>query len=140
MRTNEERQQLIHRRTVEIQRERRKKQQNMISGIGVMLCLLLIIGVGYYMSGMSGKTSVASAEKINYATGMASMLGHYNALGYICIGVLSFALGVCVTVVLYRLRKMEEHRYKAEEYGKSEKKYIDEQAKKCGSGEKRNEF
>lgn len=122
MRTNEERQQLIHRRTVEIQRERRRKQQNMIGAASVMLCLVLIIGVGYTLSGMTNQVFIAKAS---YATGVASMLGQYKALGYICIGILSFVLGVCVTVLLYRLRKMEEHRRKAEEYKYSEKSGAD---------------
>ena len=134
MRTNEERQQLIRRRTVEIQREQRRKRQNIISGTGVVLCLLLIIGVGYRLSGMSGQVSSA---KINYAAGMASMLGNYDALGYICIGILSFVLGICVTVLLYRLRKMEEHRCKAEEYKQSERK--DKQIHRGKSGENRDE-
>ena len=47
------------------------------------------------------------------------MLGNYEALGYICMGILAFALGVCVTILLYRLRKAEEHRKKAEEYKQS---------------------
>lgn len=147
MRTNEERQQLIHRRTVEIQRERRRKKQNIIAGTGIGLCLLFIVGVGGWMSDMSGQISVA---KIDYATGMASMLGHYEALGYICIGILSFALGVCVTILLYRLRKMEEHIYKEEKYKKEkykEEKYkqlkrncADQQEKKYKNGEEENEF
>lgn len=33
MRTNEERQQLIHRRTLEIQREQQKKRERVISGL-----------------------------------------------------------------------------------------------------------
>lgn len=122
MRTNEERQQLIHRRTVEIQRERRRKQQNVIGAAGVILCLLLIVGVGYTLSGM---TNQAFTAKVSYATGMASMLGQYKALGYICIGILSFVLGICVTVLLYRLRKLEEHRCKAEEYKHTEKSGAD---------------
>lgn len=44
------------------------------------------------------------------------MLGHYEALGYICMGVLAFALGVCVTVLLYRLRRVEEHKRRTREY------------------------
>lgn len=35
MRTNEERQQLIHRRTLEIQREQQKKRERVISGSGM---------------------------------------------------------------------------------------------------------
>lgn len=107
MRTNEERQQLIHRRTLEIQREQQKKRER------------VIIGIGCLMPEVTKQASVSGA-KTNYTTGMASMLGNYEALGYICMGILAFALGVCVTILLYRLRKAEEHRKKAEEYKQSQ--------------------
>ena len=58
----------------------------------------------------------ASVGNIDYTMGTASMLGHYEALGYICMGVLAFALGVCVTVLLYRLRRVEEHKRRTREY------------------------
>ena len=118
MRTNEERQQLIHRRTLEIQREQQKKRERVISGSGIA-CLMIIIGIGCLMPEVTKQASVSGA-KTNYTTGMASMLGNYEALGYICMGILAFALGVCVTILLYRLRKAEEHRKKAEEYKQSQ--------------------
>lgn len=120
MRTNEERQYLIHRRTLEIKREQRRRKQQIIGGTGIAACLAIIIGIGYVLSGV---TKQASVSKINYMTGMASMLGRYEALGYVCIGILSFTLGVCVTVLLYRIRKAEEHRQKAEEYNQLEQEY-----------------
>ena len=119
MRTNEERQQLIHRRTLEIQREQQKKRERVISGSGIAACLMIIIGIGCLMPEVTKQASVSGA-KTNYTTGMASMLGNYEALGYICMGILAFALGVCVTILLYRLRKAEEHRKKAEEYKQSQ--------------------
>ena len=119
MRTTEERQQLIHRRTLEIQREQQKKRERVISGSGIAACLMIIIGIGCLMPEVTKQASVSGA-KTNYTTGMASMLGNYEALGYICMGILAFALGVCVTILLYRLRKAEEHRKKAEEYKQSQ--------------------
>ena len=107
MRTNEERQQLIHRRTLEIQREQQKKRERVISGSGIAACLMIIIGIGCLMPEVTKQASVSGA-KTNYTTGMASMLGNYEALGYICM------------VLLYRLRKAEEHRKKAEEYKQSQ--------------------
>lgn len=65
---------------------------------------------------MPGVVKQASAGNIDYTMGTASMLGHYEALGYICMGVLAFALGVCVTVLLYRLRRVEEHKRRTKEY------------------------
>ena len=46
MRTNEERQQLIHRRTLEIQREQQKKRERVISGSGIAACLMIIMFLG----------------------------------------------------------------------------------------------
>lgn len=120
MRPNEERQQLIRRRTLEIKREQRRRRQQIISVTGIAACLAIIIGIGYVLPGM---TKQASASRIDYTTGMASMLGRYEALGYICIGILAFALGVCVTVLLYRIRKAEEHQQKAEEYNQLEQRH-----------------
>ena len=91
MRTNKERQQLIHKRTQEIKIEERKKRQYMISGISIAACL------GMYLPSVMKQNA---AGKMNYSPGMASMLGQYDALGYICMGILAFALGVCDSVVI----------------------------------------
>lgn len=74
---------------------------------------MLVIGIGSLMPGVVKQASVGN---IDYTMGTASMLGHYEALGYICMGVLAFALGVCVTVLLYRLRRVEEHKRSTREY------------------------
>ena len=37
----------------------------------------------------------------------ASMYGGSGALGYIVIGILAFLLGVCVTILCFRLRRMD---------------------------------
>ena len=39
---------------------------------------------------------------------------------FVCFIALAVVLGVCVTILLYRLRKAEEHRKKAEEYKQSQ--------------------
>ena len=119
MRTNKERQQLIYRRTRELRCKERRKKQCMFSVCGVALCLMLVIGIGSFMPGV---VKQASAGNIDYTMGTASMLGHYEALGYICMGVLAFALGVCVTVLLYRLRRVEEHKRRTETDGQPKKK------------------
>lgn len=113
MRTNKERQQLIYRRTLELRCKERRKKQCMFSVCGVALCLMLVSGIGSFMPGVVKQASVGN---IDYTMGTASMLGHYEALGYICMGVLAFALGICVTVLLYRLRRVEEHKRRTREY------------------------
>ena len=88
MRTNKERQQLIYRRTLELRCKERRKKQCMFSVCGVALCLMLVSGIGSFMPGVVKQASVGN---IDYTMGTASMLGHYEALGYICMGV----LGIC---------------------------------------------
>ena len=99
MRTNEERQQLIHRRTLEIQREQQKKRERVISGSGIAACLMIIIGIGCLMPEVTKQASVSGA-KTNYTTGMASMLGNYEALGYICMGILAFAAIIALSSIV----------------------------------------
>lgn len=84
MRTNEERQQLIHRRTLEIQREQQKKRERVISGSGIAACLMIIIGIGCLMPEVTKQASVSGA-KTNYTTGMASMMGTLYFVLYLVI-------------------------------------------------------
>ncbi|MEI3367100.1 MAG: hypothetical protein V8R59_16335 [Enterocloster sp.] len=44
-----------------------------------------------------------------------SLIGSHAALGYIVMGLLAFLLGVCVTVLLYRLRRRNERRSEEKE-------------------------
>lgn len=119
MRTNKERQQLIHKRTWEIKIEERKKRQRMISGLSIAACLLIVVSVGTWLP----KVMRESAQgKIDYRLGTASMLGQYDALGYICMGMLAFALGVCVTVLLYRMKQAGKHQEEKRRYEKNEDK------------------
>ena len=110
MRTNEERIRLIHLRTAEIKKEKQKKQQkreqNLLDSGLLAACLLLVIGIGAVMPGVMEN---ATAGTVSYTSGVASMVGNQGAVGYILMGLLSFLLGMCVTIVLYRLRhRMEQ--------------------------------
>ena len=102
MRTNEARARLIHRRTAEIKQERRIKRQRRLDAACMAVCLLLVIGIGALMPGLMRNTADGG---IVHPSGTASLLGSHAALGYIIMGLLAFLLGVCVTVLLYRLRR-----------------------------------
>ena len=105
MRTSKERARLIHRRTAEIKQERRIKRQRRLDAACMAVCLLLVIGIGTMMPGLMRNAADGS---IVHSSGTASLLGSHAALGYIIMGLLAFLLGVCVTVLLYRLRRREE--------------------------------
>ena len=109
MRTNEERVRLIRRRTAERKAEARRKKQHLISGACLAACLLLVTGIGALMPGL---TKGLTEEPVRHASGTASLIGSHEAVGYILMGLLAFLLGVCVTVLLYRLRRREERRHR----------------------------
>ena len=116
MRTSEERARLIHRRTAEIKQERRIKRQRRLDAACMAVCLLLVIGIGAMMPGLMRGAADGS---IVHPSGTASLLGSHAALGYIIMGLLAFLLGVCVTVLLYRLHRRCE-RQKQEDAGDGE--------------------
>ena len=107
MRTNEERTRLIHKRTAEIKRENQKKKQRRLDAACIAACLLLVVGIGAWMPGLMAGVSESG---VSHASGAASLVGSHAALGYILMGLLAFLLGVCVTVLLYRLRRRKERR------------------------------
>ena len=117
MRTSEERARLIHRRTAEIKQECRIKRQRRLDAACMAACLFLVIGIGAMMPGLMRGAADGS---IVHPSGTASLLiGSHAALGYIMMGLLAFLLGVCVTVLLYRLRRRGE-RQKQEDAGDGE--------------------
>ena len=80
--------------------------------------LLLVIGIGAMMPGLMRNAADGS---IVHSSGTASLIGSHAArrLGYIVMGLLAFFLGVCVTVLLYRLHRRCEGQ-KQEEAGDGE--------------------
>ena len=105
MRTNKERAVLIHQRTAEIKRERQKKKQRAWDMTCIAACLILIVGIGSFLP--DWVVGIPGGE-VHHASGAASLVGSHAALGYILMGLMAFLLGVCVTVLLYRLRRRNE--------------------------------
>ena len=103
MRSHEERVAETKRRIAKIGREKRLRRDKITMISAVTACLALLIGASLAMPG------IAARIQINDYAGFettASMYGGGAALGYIVIGLLAFLLGVCVTVLCFRLRQM----------------------------------
>ena len=107
MRTDEERAGLIHKRTAEIKRERQRKKQRAFDGSCIGACLVLIVGIGSFLP--DWVVGIPGGE-VHHASGAASLVGSHAALGYILMGLMAFLLGVCVTVLLYRLHRRNERK------------------------------
>ena len=69
----------------------------------VAACLVLLIGASLAMPGIAA--SIQTGDYSGFETA-ASIFHSGVALGYIVIGLLAFLLGVCVTVLCFRLRQM----------------------------------
>lgn len=106
MRTDEERMELIRKRTGEIKREECRKKQRLL-GLGcTVVCLVMIIGLGLVMPDMMQKA--ASSGTVVHNSGAASLIGSSSALGYIMVGILSFVLGAAVTTLMFYMRKNDD--------------------------------
>ena len=107
MRTNEARIHLVHERTAARKRQRMRRRNLLLNAACMAACLLLVICAGARMPEL---TTRAAEGGLAHASGAASLIGTHAALGYILMGLLAFLLGVCVTVLLYRLRRKSERR------------------------------
>ncbi len=103
MRSLEERVAETKRRIAKIERENRLRRNTIAMASAVAACLALLVGASLAMSGIA--TRIQTGDYSGFETA-ASMYGGGAALGYIVIGLLAFLLGVCVTVLCFRLRQM----------------------------------
>ena len=103
MRSHEERVAETKRRIAKMEREKRLRRNTITMASAVAACLVLLIGASFAMPGIAAK--IQTGDYVGFETA-ASMYGGGAALGYIVIGLLAFLLGVCVTVLCFRLRQM----------------------------------
>ena len=103
MRSYEERVAETKRRIAKIEREKRRRRNTITMASAVAACLVLLIGASLAMPGIAA--NIQTGDYAGFETA-ASMYGGGAALGYIVIGLLAFLLGVCVTVLCFRLRQM----------------------------------
>ena len=106
MRSNEERIAEVKRRIAEKEYKKRLRREWAAAVCCVAACLAVIAGVSLSMPDTSSGFETA-----------ATMLGGSTALGYIVVGLLAFVLGVCVTVLCFRIRRLNEEEQTGEQKG-----------------------
>jgi uncharacterized membrane protein len=111
MRTTDERMEAVKRRVNELEQKNRQRKYRYMSLASLAACLVIIVGMGIAMPGI-----IEGLSKENYSNMgmMASIFYKGNALGYVLIGLLSFALGVCLTILCFILqpkRQKNKERY-----------------------------
>ena len=113
MRNHEERVAETKRRIAKIEREKRLRRNKITMASAVAACLVLLIGASLAMPGIAA--SIQTGDYSGFETA-ASMYGG-GALGYIVIGLLAFLLGVCVTVLCFRIRQLSRENAQDKESG-----------------------
>ena len=103
MRSHEERVVEAKRRIAKIEREKRLRRDKFTMISAVAACLALLIGASLAMPGIAANIQTGDYSGFEMT---ASIFHGGAALGYIVIGLLAFLLGVCVTVLCFRLRQM----------------------------------
>lgn len=112
MRTTAERLAAAKRRARELERERQRRRARGILCAGTAACLAVIVSLALAMPGITEGFSDAAL-----GGGMAASIFSGRSLGYLVVGLLAFALGVCVTVLCVRLHERERDEGSEEEHG-----------------------
>ena len=100
---NEERIAEVKRRIAKKEQQQRLRRRRIVSAFCIAACLAVIVGVSFVMPGIVGQITPGTSSGFETA---ATILGGSTALGYMVIGLLAFILGVCVTVLCFRLRQI----------------------------------
>ena len=103
MRSHEERVAEAKRRIAKIEREKRRRRNTITMASAVAACLALLIGASLAMPGIAANIQTGDYSGFETAAGI---FRSSVALGYIVIGLFAFLLGVCVTILCFRLRQM----------------------------------
>lgn len=111
MRSHEERVSAVKRRVAEQRRKRQRRRDRGIISAAVAACLGLIVALSAWLPAMMDKASAGS-----YAGHLASasMFAGSAAVSYLVIGLLSFVLGVCVTILCFRIRSFQREERETE--------------------------
>ena len=103
MRSHEERVAETKRRIAQIEQKKRRRRNTVTMVSAVAACLVLLVGTSFVMPGIAANIQIGDYSGFETT---ASIFHGGAALGYIVIGLLAFLLGVCVTVLCFRLRQM----------------------------------
>ena len=108
MLSHEERIAEVKRRIAEKEHQKRLRQAR------IAACLAVIVGVSLFMPGIVEQIELGTSSGFETA---ATMFGGSAALGYIVIGLLAFVLGVCVTILCFRIRLLNKEEQMEEQKG-----------------------
>ena len=104
MLTDEERLKAMHLRAASLEKEKRKRQAVIAGAASVCVSFVLLIVLAVLFS----RYSFLSIQEFYSPGTSASIFSNSGALGYMCIILAAFLLGVCVTVFCFMLKKWHD--------------------------------
>ena len=114
MRSHEDRVAETKRRIAARNREQKLRRGRITVLAAAAACLALIVGASFAMPGIAAR--IQKREYSGFETA-ASIFHGSAALGYIVIGLLAFVLGVCVTILCFRIRLLNKEEQTEEQKG-----------------------
>ena len=102
MRNTDEQLQEIMRRAETVKEKRSIRKRLRASALASCVCVILLIAVSVYLPRLTAISQDTAAGQYG------SLLLAASYMGYVVVGVLAFALGVCVTLLSIQWRKLKE--------------------------------
>lgn len=102
MRTNEERVAAVKQRAAQLERQKRQRQKRLLAFACACASLAVIVGAALAMPQLQTRWPRCNVSDDR------QHFRRQRAAGYVLIALLAFALGVCVTVLCFRLRVFHE--------------------------------
>lgn len=112
MRSNEERVAAVKQRIAEIEKQKKLRRNRIFAGAAVAASLAVIVGLANLMPGITDEIWQGGYQNMGTA---ASIFGGRAAVGYAVIALIAFVLGVCVTILCYRIHLFHQDGRDAEE-------------------------
>lgn len=104
MRSNQEREAAVKQRIAEIEMQKLQKRRRIALYTSIAVCLVLIVCLSAIVPSMIPEPIVDGSA--HYQT-TASIFSNSTFVGSIVIGLISFILGICVTILCFRIRLMQ---------------------------------
>ena len=112
MRSYEERVAEAKRRIAKKERTKRLRRNRIAMVSAVAACLALVVGLSLAMPGIAAQFRPGNYSGFETA---ASIFNGSTAAGYVIIGLLAFLLGICVTILCFRLRQINSEKSQEQE-------------------------
>ena len=97
----------VRQRVLKIEGQRRMRRVRLITAGSGLLCLSLILGMSFAMPAVAERAAYYGSSGFEAA---ASMFAAGSVRGYIFIALAAFVLGVCFTVLCFRIRQVQHIR------------------------------